>query len=389
MDGFGGMQGPWATPIALSILVALLVGWVAGDAVFAEEAGGISAAAQIEPSPPAGDADHPPRYWSPTLLVLAAGYCLMIVAASLIGGWLPFWVNLTHTQMQVMLSFVGGLMLGIGIFHMLPHAMAEMGHIDGAVNVVVVWLMAGLLTMFFLIRAFHFHQHGPVEMIDPETEGRRHSHDSDHGRGGHHHGHHAPSGRFAWVGVVFGLALHTFIDGLALAASLQAEAGDSRHMALFGLGTFLAILLHKPLDAVSITALMTASGWSPRWKHLVNAGFALMCPLGTALFFVGLANLSVDQGYFVGCALAFAAGVFLCISLGDLLPELEFHAHDRVKLSIALLLGVALAYGIGYLEPEHAHSHRSGGATVEYSSVDPISPSARTVLPCETVPKPV
>jgi hypothetical protein len=26
-----------------------------------------------------------------------------------------------------------------------------------------------------------------------------------------------------------------------------------------------------------------------------------------------------------------------------------------VKLSAALLLGVALAYGIGYLEPEHAH----------------------------------
>ena len=57
----------------------------------------------------------------------------------------------------------------------------------------------------------------------------------------------------------------------------------------------------------------------------------------------------------LGCALGFSAGVFLCISLGDLLPELQFHRHDRGKLSIALLLGVVLAYGIGYLEPKHLH----------------------------------
>jgi zinc and cadmium transporter len=46
----------------------------------------------------------------------------------------------------------------------------------------------------------------------------------------------------------------------------------------------------------------------------------------------------------LGCALAFAAGVFLCISLGDLLPELELHSHHRIRLSVALLLGVALAW---------------------------------------------
>ncbi len=48
----------------------------------------------------------------------------------------------------------------------------------------------------------------------------------------------------------------------------------------------------------------------------------------------------------VGCGLAFSAGVFLCISLSDLLPELEFHAHDRVVLSLALIAGIALAYAI-------------------------------------------
>ena len=40
----------------------------------------------------------------------------------------------------------------------------------------------------------------------------------------------------------------------------------------------------------------------------------------------------------------------MCIALSDLLPELQFHQHDRLKLSVALLLGVALAWGVTRLE---------------------------------------
>jgi zinc and cadmium transporter len=43
----------------------------------------------------------------------------------------------------------------------------------------------------------------------------------------------------------------------------------------------------------------------------------------------------------------------------------HFHSHDRGKLSAALLLGVLLAYLIGFIEPEHDHSHL------------PLSPSAQ------------
>ena len=75
----------------------------------------------------------------------------------------------------------------------------------------------------------------------------------------------------------------------------------------------------------------------------------------------------------------FSAGVFVCISLGDLLPELEFHSHDRVKLSAMLLIGVALAYGIGLLEPKHAHQTAGAIRTVpaEASATTAIRPSAK------------
>lgn len=299
-------------------------------------------------------------------LALVVAYCLLIIPASLLGGWLPFLIELTHTRIQIMISLVGGLMLGIGLFHMLPHAVAQLG--PGSLDHAMAWMMLGLLGMFFLIRAFQFHQHGPTELFEtsvgatpaghaPASEDAQGS--DTHGHSGHSHGSAAHAGQIGvgWVGVAFGLAVHTLIDGMAIAASVQADAAHTATWSLLGLGTFLAVLLHKPLDAVSITSLMTAEGWNAGLRHAVNAGFALMCPLGALLFYFGVVGFSAHQDVVVGCALAFSAGVFVCIALGDLLPELELHSHDRIKLSVALLLGVAMAYAIGFLEPEHVHSH--------------------------------
>ena len=65
----------------------------------------------------------------------------------------------------------------------------------------------------------------------------------------------------------------------------------------------------------------------------------------------------------VGWALGFAGGEFLCVSLADVLPEVQFHRHDRLKLSTALVLGVVLAWCIGLLEPGHRpRPPRSGRA---------------------------
>ena len=56
-----------------------------------------------------------PDSWS--LLWLGA-YCIVIIGASLLGGWLPQRFVLSHNRMQVAISLIGGLMLGIGVFHM-------------------------------------------------------------------------------------------------------------------------------------------------------------------------------------------------------------------------------------------------------------------------------
>jgi zinc and cadmium transporter len=273
--------------------------------------------------------------------VLLGIYCLFVVAASLVGGWLPSLVRLTHSRMQTLISFVGGLMLGIGVFHLLPHAIGELASVDRA----IYWMMAGIVAMFLLMRASHAHHHEPIEIA-----AEPHDHDHDGGRDGDLHAH-----PFSWFGLALGLCLHTLIDGVALGAHVSADAGHEVAFSLLGFGTFLGVLLHKPLDAIPITSLMVAGGWSAKARNLVNLGFSLICPLGALLFVTGVGMFEGSQQQIIGTALAFAAGVFLCISLGDLLPEMEFHSHDRVRLTVALLLGIALAWGITFLEPEHLH----------------------------------
>ena len=218
----------------------------------------------------------------------------------------------------------------------------------------IPWMMGGLLTMFFLIRAFHFHQHEAAE--PPHV----------HSATCEPHAHHPP-GQLSWMGVLLGMGIHTLLDGVALAASVAAESQHGK-IGLWGFGTFLAVLLHKPLDTVSISLLMQAKQAPRRLQHAANFAFAALCPVGVALFFLGFSRFSDLQMTIVGCALAFSAGVFVCIALSDLLPEIEFHSHDRVKLSLALLLGVGAAYAIGFLEPEDAHEAGAPHAHVHEQS---------------------
>ncbi len=276
---------------------------------------------------------------------LLTAYSLAIVLVSLLGGWLPSRIRMTHTGTQVLMSFVAGLMLGVACYHLLPHAIMTLPG-ENRVDQAVWWMMMGLLLMFVLLRAFHFHQHGPIEQdSDGCASDHGQSHDHDRGVSG--------ISAFSWTGVALGLALHTLIDGVALGAAMQAGASDSAPFGLLGLGVFAAIFLHKPLDSMSITSLMIAGGWNARSRLLVNLAFSVMCPLGALLFFAGIEYIPVDANWLVGVTLAFSAGVFICISLSDLLPEVQFHSHDRARLTIALLAGVVAAYGVGLMEPSH------------------------------------
>ncbi len=288
--------------------------------------------------------------------ILLAAYCAVIVVGSVLGGSLPALLRMTHLRTQLLMSFVAGLMLGIAMLHMLPHAVSLLGSASRTCAAV----LTGIIAMFVLLRAFHTHQHGPatcgVEDQEDQTFDHEHAHRHDHSDDHDHSA--APSAKgLGWLGMLFGLGLHTMMDGVALAASVVADSGHTAWLGLAGLGTFLAVALHEPLDAFSITSVMTKGGWSPYQRTVVNLLFAQTCPIGAMLFYFGTVQLA-DNATLLGLGLATSAGFFICISLADLLPEVSFHDHDRLKLTTALLLGVALAVGIENL-PGHTHQGHS------------------------------
>ena len=283
-------------------------------------------------------------------------YCLLILVASLAGGWVPLVLRLDHRRMELLVSFVSGVMLGVALLHLLPDALIQRGvWLGGEANgpsratiiPVVVWLLAGFLVMFFVERFLCFHHH--------EAPG------DDAGHTGLAHGH-----ELTWTGAAIGLTVHSLVSGTALAAAVLASDGGAA-LRPVALGTFLAIVLHKPFDSMTLGALMAMNRSSPAKRHLVNGAFALVIPIAAALFAMGVGRAAGQQAWLVSSALAFSAGTFLCISLSDLLPELQFHRHDRVKLSVALLLGLAVAWGSQRIEAV------IGGGTGDAAAASPVS----------------
>ena len=277
--------------------------------------------------------------------VLLAIYCLLVLLASLAGGWLLLVIRPTHARLQIATSLVAGLMLGIALLHFLPDAAEQLQSSDRT----AAWVLGGFLAMFFLQRFFHFHHHDSAEG-DPEDCCHDHE-ETDAHDDGHHHAHtlaDKSARQLSWIGTALGLTLHSLLDGLALAAAVTA--GTLGHLRLAGLGVALVVILHKPFDAMAVSTLMTASGSSRLSRHVLNGLFALVTPLGAALFYLGANQLADSNAIFLGSSLAFCAGTFLCIASSDLLPELQFHSHDRFKLSVALLAGLAVAFLIKKLE---------------------------------------
>jgi zinc and cadmium transporter len=277
---------------------------------------------------------------------------------------------------MVLAAGLGPIGYVFAIFHLLTHAIIialetspagsagglSHGLLHGALDGVMLALVLGFVAMFLLERFFHFHQHetpeqaGHHDCCDDGCDGHGHN----HGKAGHAH---APRGKgqksqLGWVGAAIGLTMHSILEGVALGAAVLAATAHDHGGMVAGLSTFLVILLHKPFDGLTVATLVRAAGKPARFAHIVNLLFSLVVPIGAAVVWFGVAEGGAEILPF---ALAFSAGTFICIASSDLLPELQFHRHDRVGLSAARLVGLALAGTIARLESSvaqaHDHSH--------------------------------
>ena len=92
-----------------------------------------------------------------------------------------------------------------------------------------------------------------------------------------------------------------------------------------------------------------------RYRQIANLMFALLCPAGALAFYWYVAQGGQGGVQFIAAALAFSAGAFICIALSDLLPEVQFHSHDRGKLTAVFLAGIIVSFLLANATPDHQH----------------------------------
>ncbi len=127
------------------------------------------------------------------------------------------------------------------------------------------------------------------------------------------------------VTALVGLSFHTFFDGVAIASGFLVSGR-------LGLLLFLAVLVHKLPEGVTMASMMLAGGQSRARAVASGAGLGISTLLGVALTEV-VAPLARH-------GLALSAGVTLYVAASNLVPE--FQQRRRGLPTLAFLGGVAV-----------------------------------------------
>lgn len=151
----------------------------------------------------------------------------------------------------------------------------------------------------------------------------------------HHHGH--PTGLWAAAG----LAIHSFIDGVAIGEAFDASAG-------LGWTLAIGITLHKFADGVSVAGVMEGTHQS----HRATYGMLLFAALAPLAGVLAEPFLSISANVRV-LLLGWFAGVFLYLGATSLLPAAHEAEHSR-GLPVFAIGGAALIY-VAQLLMGHIH----------------------------------
>jgi len=147
--------------------------------------------------------------------------------------------------------------------------------------------------------------------------------------------------RAASLSTLGGLFLHSFFDGFAIGAALQFTHA-------LGVLVFVAVLLHKVPEGLTIASVMLAARHSRRAALLASAAVGCATLLGVA----AVPLIAGDSEVLLGYALAFSAGIATYVGATDLVPEINA-SHNRV-MPVVVFAGFLLLYvGRGVLGAFH------------------------------------
>ncbi|HEX8709806.1 MAG TPA: ZIP family metal transporter [Pyrinomonadaceae bacterium] len=139
-----------------------------------------------------------------------------------------------------------------------------------------------------------------------------------------------PSAAYSAIG---GLLIHTFFDGVSIAAAFLVNRK-------VGLLVFIAILLHKVPEGFTVASIMLASGRSARKAQVASLAIGAATIAGVITVALLQSRLNAAVAY----ALPFSAGVTLYVAASDLIPEVNHKEEKNPVVSIVVFGGVALFY---------------------------------------------
>lgn len=208
--------------------------------------------------------------------------------------------------------FAAGILLTVTFMGILPEAVHLAGE-EVLTTVFLTFLVAFLFENLF----FGIHHHN--------SEG--------------HQGHTRKGPTFL---VIVGDTIHNTIDGIAIAAAYLTSPG-------LGLVTALSSFLHEVPHEIGDFGILMKAGWNRNKIILVNLASAAFTVFGAYLIF----TLPVSD-FFIGQALALAAGIFIYLGASDFLPEISDSGPRHIYGLVSLLLGVIVMMTVLMAVP-HVH----------------------------------
>ena len=246
---------------------------------------------------------------------------LLAATANVLGGLILFPGKL-HTRykksLKYLLALGAGFMLAVTFFEIIPKTVLMWQKSSpGDENLYVPML---LLLVGYLLTQFFEHTIAPHFHLGEEL-----------------HSENTLSTSSAYTGVG-GLLIHTFFDGVSIAAASQIDVK-------IGFLVFIAVFLHKFPEGFTIASMLLAAGKGFREVVIATTVIGAATLLGVLLFaFVG-ARFESSIAY----ALPLASGVTLYVAASDLIPEVNHHGGKRPLVSISVFAGVALFFAIHML----------------------------------------
>ena len=146
------------------------------------------------------------------------------------------------------------------------------------------------------------------------------------------HGHELISPRSAYT-AVGGLLIHTFFDGVTIAAASQIDAR-------VGFLVFIAVFLHKFPEGFTVGSMVLAAGLGRRQVMIATSLIGFTTLMGVIVFYF----IGTNLGFTVAYALPIAGGVTLYVAASDLIPEVNHHGGNSPWVSLSVFAGVALFF---------------------------------------------